>query len=260
MSAARERDIYGWRARIGYTSPPAATEVFPYEFYRIVPDGVTLVITTLAIVEMNQDEVDRSYDISLRAAQHIARAGVDLLVLGGLPVNRSRGGDVDGLIAEVQEQIGVPVTTSTSAQMAAMRRLGARKVVIGHPFADDQHPVFTRCLDEYGLTTAAIEGAGYPADHLGRVPRRTALELAARLMKQAPQADTMWMPCPHWAVADSIGPIEREYGVKVVTAHQAITWHSLRLCGIEDRIEGFGQLLREPGESPPRRIPTEART
>ncbi len=29
--------IYGHRARIGYTSPPFTTEVFPYEFYKIVP-------------------------------------------------------------------------------------------------------------------------------------------------------------------------------------------------------------------------------
>ena len=41
--------LLGHRARIGYTSPPLTTEVFPYEFYRIVPAGVTLVIATLAI-------------------------------------------------------------------------------------------------------------------------------------------------------------------------------------------------------------------
>ena len=34
--------MYGYRARIGYTSPPLTTEVFPYEFYQIVPEGVTL--------------------------------------------------------------------------------------------------------------------------------------------------------------------------------------------------------------------------
>ena len=38
---------YGWRARIGYTSPPLTTEVFPYEFYKLVPDGVSLVVTSL---------------------------------------------------------------------------------------------------------------------------------------------------------------------------------------------------------------------
>ena len=40
--------MYGYRARIGYTSPPLTTEVFPYEFYQIVPEGVTLVVTSLA--------------------------------------------------------------------------------------------------------------------------------------------------------------------------------------------------------------------
>jgi hypothetical protein len=53
---------YGARARIGYTSPLLNTEVFPYEFYRTVPAGVTLVLTTLAIIERSKSEVDQSYD------------------------------------------------------------------------------------------------------------------------------------------------------------------------------------------------------
>ena len=239
------RDIYGYRARIGYTSPPAATEVFPYEFYMIVPKGVSLVVSTLAIVDLNSDEIDRSYEISLRAARELARSGVDLVVLGGLPINRSRGSDIDGLIREVERDIKVPVTTSTSAQMEALRKLGAKNVIIGHPFRDDQHSVFTSCLADYNFRTAAIRGAGYAADHLGRVPRSTAMSLARDLMKQAPDADTMWMPCPHWAVAESIDPIEQEFGIHVVTAHQAITWSALRRCKVADKIAGFGRLLRE---------------
>ena len=42
--------MYGHRARIGYTSPPLTTEIFPYEFYKIVPDGVSLVVTSLDII------------------------------------------------------------------------------------------------------------------------------------------------------------------------------------------------------------------
>ena len=57
------RRIYGHRARIGYTSPPLTTEIFPYEFYKIVPDGVTLVLTTLAIVERSKSEVEQSWAI-----------------------------------------------------------------------------------------------------------------------------------------------------------------------------------------------------
>jgi hypothetical protein len=82
--------MYGHRARIGYTSPPLTTEVFPYEFYRIVPAGVTLVVTTLAIVERSKSEVDQSYEISMKAAREMAAAGVDIVVLGGVPINLSR--------------------------------------------------------------------------------------------------------------------------------------------------------------------------
>ena len=49
----------------------------------------------------------------------------------------------------------------------------------------------------------------------------------------------------HRAVAEAIEPLEKELDVNVVTAHQAITWHALRRCGIDDRIEGFGRLMRE---------------
>ena len=52
--------MYGYRARIGYTSPPASTEVFPYEFYAVVPKGITLVLTTLAVADVTPEEVARS--------------------------------------------------------------------------------------------------------------------------------------------------------------------------------------------------------
>ena len=84
-------EIYGYRARIGYTCPPLSAEVFPYEFYKLVPAGVTLVITTLTVIERSQSEVDAAYEMSVRAARALAAAGVDLVFLGGVPINLSRG-------------------------------------------------------------------------------------------------------------------------------------------------------------------------
>src|SRR5438045_7527348 len=109
-SAPPSESIYGYRARIGYTSPPLTTEVFPYEFYKMVPAGVTLVITTLAIVVRSKDEVDRSYEISMKAAREMAAAGVDIIVLGGVPINLSRGAahaqqTVDDLEKELKEKV-----------------------------------------------------------------------------------------------------------------------------------------------------------
>ena len=52
---------------------------------------MTLVLTTLAIVERSKSEVDQSYDISMKAAREMTAAGVDIIVLGGVPINLSRG-------------------------------------------------------------------------------------------------------------------------------------------------------------------------
>src|SRR3954466_5113751 len=117
MTSSARDNIYGHRARIGYTSPPLTTEVFPYEFYLIVPAGVTLVVTTLAIVVRSKTEVDQSYDISMRAAREMAAAGCDIVVLGGVPINLSRGtGNAEQMIRDLETELNVKVSSSTAAQ------------------------------------------------------------------------------------------------------------------------------------------------
>ena len=128
-------DIYGYRARIGYASPPLLTEVFAYDFYRLAPAGVTLALTSLAILDRNKDEVDRSYEISMQAARAMASSGVDLVVLGGVTINLSRGyANADRMLADLSSELGVKVTSSAAAQNKALAALGGKKLVIARPY------------------------------------------------------------------------------------------------------------------------------
>src|SRR5262245_3376826 len=52
-------------------------------------------------------------------------------------------------------------------------------------------------------------------------------------------------PSPHWPVIEAIEALEREFGVTVMAASQACVWDALRLVGVNDRISGYGRLLRE---------------
>jgi maleate isomerase len=239
---------YGHRARIGYTSPPTATEVFPYEFYQIAPRGVSLIVTTLAIVELNRAEIDESYDASLELAKKLARAGADIVVLGGKPINQSHGlAEVAGLVDTTKSSIGVPVTTSLDAQMAALRALGARRVASLHPFTDSpqRDEMYRAELAHFGFTHVGTLGAGAAAIDIGGLPVEAPLELARRVVAEHPEADTLHLSCPHWPVLGTIEKIERELGVQVVGASQAIFWQAFRMCGIDDRIAGYGRLFRD---------------
>jgi maleate cis-trans isomerase len=237
-------DMYGYRARIGYTSPPATTEVFPYEFYATVPKGVTLVLATLAIMARTQEEVDQSWEISLKAARNMGKVGVDFMIHGGLPINISRGIDkVEALIRDTQAEIGCPVSTSVTAQVEALRAVGAKKIAIAHPEGPSADSIYTDVLEYYGLGLAGVTGAQKMAIDLGRIPLRTSVELSRGLKRDYPDCDVIWLPCPHWASGEVVDMIEKELGVTVITANQAIVWQALRHLKITDPLKGYGKLF-----------------
>ena len=239
--------MYGHRARIGYTSPPLTTEIFPYEFYKIVPDGVTLVVTSLAIVVRSKEEIDQSYETSMKAVREMAAAGCDIVCLGGVPINLSRGAaNAEQMIVDLEKQFGVKVSSSTAAQARAIKLLGGKKAVLAQPYEQSEtNRLATTYGAQMGCEIVGATGWGSAFNQIGRIPQNAAMEMCRKLMREHPDADTILLPSPHWPCAFAIEPLEREFGVSVVGAHQAIVWDALRRCGIDDRIEGFGRLFRE---------------
>jgi len=244
--SAKSDDIYGRRARIGYTSPPLTTEVFPYEFYQMAPAGVTLVVTTLAIVVRSKGEVDQSYDISMRAAREMAAAGVDIVVLGGVPINLSKGyTNAEQMITDLEGELKIKISTSASAQAKAAKALGCRKVVVAHPYELTETDRIASYAVHFGCEVLGATGWGSEFNQIGRIPRHAALDMGRKLKHEHPEADSLLLPSPHWPTAGAIDQLERELGINVMTAQQAIVWDALRRCGVSERIEGFGRLFRD---------------
>jgi maleate isomerase len=95
-----------------------------------------------------------------------------------------------------------------------------------------------------------LEPAGVYAGHsnlkeLGKIPIESALEWGRALKKEHPEIDTINFACPHWRVIDAIDTLEQELNVNVMSSLQAIAWDSMRMTGVNDRIEGYGRLLRD---------------
>jgi maleate isomerase len=242
--------MYGSRARVGYTSPPMTTEVFPRNFYTVMPADVSLVITTLAVVGRTQEELDRSLEISRVAATKMAEVGVDMVVLGGVPINLSAGGPegLPRLLAETEAACGVPVSSSLSASMDALGAVGASRVGIVQPF-EESHAESYKYLDYFGFERVGVKFGGFTGQQLGRIPSDVSVRLAHELVRDHPEIDTVYFPCPHWAVIERIDEIERDLGVTVVFSGQAIFWQMLRFCDIDDPIPGFGRLLSDGSRS-----------
>jgi maleate cis-trans isomerase len=209
--------MLGQRARIGYCSPPFVTETFPYEFYMMVPDGVTLMITTLEIRTRTKEEVTASHARSLVAAKYMADAGADVVVLGGNPINQTLGVENLSEVSDgLAKEIGTKVVTSTQAQMEALQTLDAQKVAQVYCYEDAENERHANSMRNMGCEPAGVLSCGSDFQNIGRVDGNLALD-----------------------------QIEQELDVSVMTSQQAIVWKALRTAGITEPIKGFGRLLRE---------------
>lgn len=238
--------MYGYRARIGYTVGAVAAEVFPIDFYKIVPDGVTLMMITPP-PGGPLDEVEKCRAACTDAARTFAECGADLVLLGGLPIKLSHAsGNLDDFLKQIEDKVGVQVSSSTTAQQKAYKALGSRKIGIVHPFKPEHSANHARDMKEFfGFEPVGVYAGGWNGNTLGKIPIDCALEWGRTLKKDHPDIDTISFTCPHWRVIDAIEPLERELQVNVMTTLQAIAWEAMRRTGVNDRIEGYGRLLRE---------------
>jgi maleate isomerase len=236
---------YGYRARIGYTCPIFVAEIFPQDFYRMVPEGVSLLISTMSVWEGTPDEMQLSAQQSMRAIREMAKSGANVVVFGGVPVNFALGAtSLEDAMQELQGELGIPVSASLLCQNAALRAIGAKRVVVLRSAAgtNTQH---MQEVEGLGCTILEHASVGRNMRTATRLTAEETLEIARELLKRNPTADTLHCPSPHWPIAANIDPLEKEFGVNVITAGQANIWRTLRLAGINDSIYGHGRLLRE---------------
>jgi maleate isomerase len=236
----------GVRARIGFTSVAYVTEVVPKVFYEIVPDGVLLTLLTTQLTRSTPEEMQRIHQETLSHARAFARARCNVIFLGGAPTNLAHGWEhLRRMLAELEQEFGVPVTSNATAQHRALVALGAKNVGIVHPYSSQRKGQHHKQLIEVGLNPIGEIGADSIVEDYHLVPKRKAFDLGIALKREHPDIDTLFFACPHWNVADAVEPLERELGVNVVASIQAIVWEGLRLAKIDDRIAGYGRLLRE---------------
>jgi maleate isomerase len=234
------------RARIGYTAVAFVTELLPKYFYQIVPDDVMMSMLTLQIRSHTKEQFDSLHEQGVRAAADFARAGCNVVIMGGAPTNITHGEEaLDREIEDLSQKYGIPVSTSSRAQGNALKALGARKVGSVNPATPRKIGDSAAGSLGEGMTLVGRKHAGAILEDYNRIPPEKALELGRELMREHPDVDTLIFGCPHWATVPAIEPLEKEFGVSVVTALQAIIWEGMRLSGVNDRIEGYGKLFRE---------------
>ena len=116
--------------------------------------------------------------------------------------------------------------------------------MLGTAYTPDLTALEVEFLAAKGFDVLRAEGLSLKSDaEMNRVTPAWLARFAGEI--DSPDADALFLSCGALRVLPVIDAIEAAIAKPVVFSNQANFWHCLRLAGIEDRIEGFGRLLRE---------------
>lgn len=230
------------RAKIGYVLL-ATEQTVQDDVMKLRPDGVGIHITRAAIP-------DSITTATLSAqADLLADCAANLLPDGSLDVvcYACTSGSLvigeDRVFAELNKGAPQAIATSLiSGVIRALRAIGAKHIVVGTPYLDEINQREADYLEAAGFEVLAITGFNLEKDSdMVRVAPDYIREFALSL--DHPEADAIFISCGALRTLDVIGEIEKSTGKPAICSNQAMIWDTLRLAGIEDRIEGYGQLL-----------------
>ena len=239
--------MYGWRARIGKISP-SRSDTFTYEFYKIAPEGVVLVLSGFTIFELVGNDIENAHRRIEESAKDLAKVGVDFIIAGGTPIFTYKGkGSDQEIIQRIKALTGIPATTTITSEISAMEKLSMKRLAIASPFEEERYGLLKKFLEQVGFSVLNIQGLGIRvASEIAKVPAYEVYRFAKKVYLEAPEADGIFIPCPRWPTIGIIDKLEQDLKVPVVTSSAAMFWKAFDHLKIKEPISGYGRLLEDP--------------
>ena len=238
----------GWKAKLGFLIPSHDSGYGSYEFLVMCPDGVVPLETRVMVKKVAKDELQKAAQDAVAGAEMLATAGVDVIdyiatatcfVLG------VKGEDT--LVKEIEAKTGIQATAGGKSVCEALRFLGAKKILTYTPYNQEVEAISKQYFDESGFEIVGSKNLQFtdPAS-INRVSPYEILADVVKLHKQNPGAEGVFIVGGCFRTLEIVDTLEKTIGIPVVGTQQANMWNCLRLCGVPDKLEGFGQLFEKP--------------
>lgn len=232
----------GWRLRLGMMIPSVNTVAEP-QLNAMLPVGVSLHTTRLKLTGSSEAELLAMTDRIEEAALLLADAEPQRILFHCTAVTTFEPAMAGRIRDRIVQATGIPADVTSEGLVAALRALGARRLVLITPYIAPVNEREAAFLRHHDFTVLTEFGLGLPGGKaFAAVEPAEWYRIAVQ--HRHPDADAYFLSCAQTRTAEIIETLEHDLGRPVVTSNTAALWHCLRQGGIRDAIEGFGTLLR----------------
>jgi maleate isomerase len=153
----------------------------------------------------------------------------------------NRREDFDASLASVGSS--ARLTSPLYGALEAFKSFGIKRVAMLTPYPDDVVQLMAQYLAVRGVEPVALGSFHFDIDYeIMAIAPQAIFDAAVSL--DVKEAEACFIPCTGLRTSSIIEKLERRLNKPVVTAHQAMLWHALRLAGYPGPIDGFGRLMR----------------
>jgi maleate isomerase len=245
-------DALGWRRKFAVLGPSTNTIVEP-EFNDMRVPGVTAIYSRIHIRNQNLAD-DAAFEALLAQIREeighaIARAVTaepDYLVMGMSAETFWEGVDGNRRFTQMVQSAsgGLRVATGAEACERALKIFGAKRIGVITPYQPIGDRNVRRFFGDLGVEVVKMKGLRCPsAIAIAHVSQDTLREAIHEV--NGPDVDAIVQVGTNLSMVRLADEAERWIGKPVIAINAATWWMALRDNDIQDKLHGFGALLRE---------------
>ncbi|MFK7942540.1 MAG: aspartate/glutamate racemase family protein [Paracoccaceae bacterium] len=138
---------------------------------------------------------------------------------------------------------GVEVATPITAAMAALGHFAARRIGVLTPYTRDVNTGIQTFIENAGFEVPVFGSFNEPSDPVVGAISPVSIRKAVLKVVETAEVDAVFVSCTSLRLVEHVAALEAELDLPVTSSNHALIWQSLRLAGIEDRLDGLGKLF-----------------
>ena len=233
-----------WRGIVGTVKPTKGSGSLE-ELIRMLPEGIGVLPLFNNVRKGTLQEFGSAIPLYEEKIAELAQDRVDLIHPAGTPPFMLLGYQREkDLIAKWEDIYQIPIFTSGSNQVRALKALGMEKFVgIGYDFEDTT--IVERYFTDAGFNVLGLERLPGRWEEIGRLSSHEIYRLIRQVHQRYPGADGVYVQGGKIRMLDIVETLEQDLRVPVLHPGVATAWEIMLRLGVRAPRTGYGRLLSD---------------